>query len=195
MVCGVDNTNFNSEFGESWRKITEIKDEDFGFNSTRIETGKTRFCVRCVLLGKNNQICVIKSEKYGYMQLPGGGIENGESIIDGLKREVREEAGVLIKDIKPMGYVLERREDTQNTHEWDRYVSFVFSASLDKYVGTNYVGDEIGEDFKPIWMEVGDFIAEKQKDAKNKKYSGYFSDKRDLEIVKYYCENDMLVKK
>ena len=57
------------------------------------------------------EFCVVKSEKYGYMQLPGGGIDNGESITDALLRETREETGFLIKDINPIGYTLEKRED------------------------------------------------------------------------------------
>lgn len=72
------------------------------------------------------------------MQLPGGGIDNGESIADALLRETREETGFLIKDINPIGYTLKKREDIHNTHDFNQDISYVFSASPDKEVSTNF---------------------------------------------------------
>ena len=86
----------NEERQVRWQKIAEITDGDFGFNTPKAKSNKFRFNVRLLMQGKNNLICAVKSEKYGYMQLPGGGIENNESIIDALRRETREEAGFLI---------------------------------------------------------------------------------------------------
>ena len=57
----------NEERTIDWYKIAEIKDSDFGFNTPKEKTGKTRFCVRVVLLNDKNEICVVRSEKYGYM--------------------------------------------------------------------------------------------------------------------------------
>ena len=170
-----------------WQKIVEITDADFGFTTPKEKTGKTRFCVRVILPNDKNEICVIKSEKYGYMQLPGGGIDDGENITDALRRETKEETGFLIKDIKPIGYTLEKREDIRNTHDWDQDISYVFSASPDQEVGTNYMDDEIAEGFKPIWIKIDDFIAEQQNnEGKIENYSGCFSNRRDLEIARYY---------
>lgn len=115
-----------------------------------------------MLLNEKQEICVIKSEKYGYMQLPGGGIEKDESILDGLERETCEETGFLIKDIKPLGFTVEKREDIRNTHEFDQDISYVFSALPDKEIGTNYMDDEIAEGFKPIWISLDDFIPEQE---------------------------------
>ncbi len=170
-----------------WRLIAEISDGDFGFDNPKpVKGDKIRFNVRCVLKNDKGEICVIKSEKYGYVQIPGGGINDEETITDALRREIQEEAGFLITDIEPIGYVLEKREDAQNHHDWNKAVSYVFSASLGKEVGTNYTEDENADDFRPIWMTLDQFIAEKE-ELKNKanSYSGYFSDKRDLEIAKF----------
>ena len=47
--------------------------------------------------------------------------------------------------------------------------------------------DEIAEGFKPIWIKLEDFIAEqKSNEGKIGSYSGCFSNKRDLEIAKYF---------
>ena len=107
----------DSERKENWLKIVEISDADFGFTTPKEKTGKTRFCVRALLSNDKSEVCVIKSEKYGYMQLPGGGIEDGESIAEALRRETGEETGWLIKNIKPIGYTVEKREDIRNTHD------------------------------------------------------------------------------
>ena len=171
-----------------WRLIAEISDDDFGFDNPKPTKGnKIRFNVRCVLKNDKGEICVIKSEKYGYVQIPGGGINDEETITDALRREIQEEAGFLIINIEPIGYILEKREDAQNHHDWNKAISYVFSASLGKEVGTNYAEDESVDDFRPIWMTLDQFIAEKE-ELKNKanSYSGYFSDKRDLEIAKFF---------
>ena len=170
-----------------WREIAEITDNDFGFNTPKEKTNEIRFCVRVLLFNDKDEICVVKSEKYGYMQLPGGGIENRESIIGALCRETEEETGFLIKDIGPIGFTLERREDIRNTHSWGRDISYVFKALPSKEVGTNYMEDEIDEGFKPIWIRLEDFITEQEKnEGKIESYSGCFSNRRDLEIARYF---------
>lgn len=170
-----------------WQKIVEIKDADFGFTDPKEKTGKTRFCVRILLLNDNNEFCVIKSEKHGYMQLPGGGIDDRESIKDALRRETEEETGFVVKDINPLGYVLEKRQDIRNTHDDDQYISYAFSAFPEKEIGTNYTEDEIAEGFKPTWIKLEDFIAEHENnEGKVNGYSGCFSNRRDLEIAKYF---------
>ena len=171
-----------------WRLITKISDDDFGFDNPKpIKGNKTKYNVRCVLKNTNGEICIVKAEKYGYIQIPGGGINDEESIIDALRREVQEETGFLIVNIEPIGYILENRGDIQNSHDWSRAISYVFSASPGKEVGTNYTEDESADRFRPIWMPLDHFITEKEK-LKNKdnSYSGYFSDKRDLEIAKFF---------
>ena len=171
----------------SWQQITEISDRDFGFNMPKEKTDKIRFCVRVLLFNDKDEICVVKSEKYGYMQLPGGGIEDGESIIKALCRETEEETGFLIKDIEPVGFTLERREDDRNTHSWGRDISYVFKVLPSKEVGTNYTEDEIDEGFKPIWVRLEDFIAEQESnEGKMESYSRCFSNRRDLLIAKYF---------
>ena len=121
------------------------------------------------------------------MQIPGGGIGDKETIIDALRREVQEETGFLISKIKAIGYVLERREDIRNSHDWNRVITYAFSASVEKEVGTNYTKDENADGFKPVWMTIDEFISEKEKlKESTSSYSGCFSDRRDLEIIKYF---------
>ena len=158
-----------------------------GKYTPRAKNDKVKYNVRLLIQRGDNLICVVKSEKYGYMQLPGGGIENCESIMDALRREAREETGFLINDIRPVGYIVEKREDIRNSHDWNQAISFVFSALSGKEVGINYTEDEIAEGFKPMWIKLEDFIVEQEKnEGKKESYSGCFSNKRDLEIAKFF---------
>ena len=184
-----------SEKNNKWQQIAEVSDNDFGFNTPKEKTDKVRFCVRVLLFNDDGKICVVKSEKYGYMQLPGGGIESGESIAEALRRETEEETGFLIKDIEPVGFTLERREDVRNTHPWGRDISYVFKASPSEEVGTNYMEDEVAEGFRPTWISLDDFIAEQEhNEGKIESYSGCFSNRRDLEIAKYFKTHAGLAK-
>ena len=170
----------------NWQKIAEINDKDLGFNDPREYPGSTRFCVRIALTNENDEICVVKSEKYGYMQLPGGGIEDGENITEALRRETEEETGWLIDNIEPIGYTIEHRHDKQNTRPWGENISFVFKATPSKQVGTKYMPDEIEEGFIPTWIKIEKFLAKKEKDiGKIHKYSGSFANMRDYNIAKY----------
>lgn len=170
----------------NWQKIAEVTDADFGFNTPRKKTSEIRFCVRVLLENEEGKFCVVKSEKYGYFQLPGGGVEESESITEALRRETEEETGWLIKDIEPVGYTFEKRKDVRNTHSWDQSISYVFRAKPDRQVGVKYMEDEIAEGFAPAWMELDEIISELEKGEGNiDSYSGCFSNRRDLSIVKF----------
>lgn len=179
-----------------WPKIAEISDADLGFNNLKENAepekspSATRFCVRVLLLNDNGEICVIKSMKYGYMQLPGGGIENSETIEEALRRETEEEAGYAIKNIEPLGLLVENRQDKQNRYPWSKAISYVFTASPGEHAETHYTKAESSEDFAPIWIKLEDFIAEQEwNEGKKKSYTGAFANRRDLLIAQFHKNN------
>lgn len=56
-----------------------------------------------LIVNEKNQVLLVKElkkESYGKLNLPGGHLEFGEKIIDGVIRETIEEVGI---DIKPNG--------------------------------------------------------------------------------------------
>ncbi len=59
------------------------------------------------IIQSGNTIAMIHSRKYDYYKFPGGGIEEGETHLQTLIREVREESGLVVipKSVKEFGYV------------------------------------------------------------------------------------------
>ena len=49
------------------------------------------------VVNSENQVLLLKSPRYGDWEFPGGQIEEGETIPQGLEREVYEETGVVVK--------------------------------------------------------------------------------------------------
>ena len=179
------------EKNADWNFIAKITDQDLGFDIEEKITDKCRFNTRLVLKRPDDgKICLIESAKYGYHQIPGGGIDDGESIDVGLKREAREETGFELDNITPQGVKTEYRNGSK--YEWVRAVSFCNVAEPAKEVGTEYMEDEIEEGFEPVWKTLDEAITifEKEdaelKNNPDRSYSGSFSTRRDLEILKYY---------
>ncbi len=71
---------------------------------------KTRPSARAIIM-RDGKAALIHSLKYDYYKFPGGGIEAGESHLQTLIREVREEAGLNIipESVKEFGSVLRRQ--------------------------------------------------------------------------------------
>ena len=90
---------------------------------------------------KDDKIALIKKARGGYigkLDLPGGGMEYGESAIETLKRELMEEAGVLVKrahllDVVTYTFKWQMEEDViENLH----------------HIGILYVIDEFENELK-----------------------------------------------
>jgi len=68
---------------------------------------KQRVAAKAVIVNKHNEVLVLRksqddvrhANKSGRYNLPGGKIEPGESLVDGLFREVKEEVGLILKNI------------------------------------------------------------------------------------------------
>ncbi len=59
------------------------------------------------IIARDHKAAMIHSLKYNYYKFPGGGIESGESNVDAMIRETREEAGLVVipESVREFGYV------------------------------------------------------------------------------------------
>lgn len=102
--------------------------EDFGFAlSGDKKNYSNRRSIYVLLFNDENKIASIKYRKeVGHMYpLPGGGVNEGEEWEEGLIREVKEEIGCIIKDIKPVGSF-----DSYDNRTMRCFQSIICTASL-----------------------------------------------------------------
>ena len=87
-----------------------------------------------------------------HFETPGGGVENDESNIEALRREIKEEVGYTIKNIIELGYISNQYNLINRVDEATYYIAFI-----DEYVGTNYQEEE-NKLFKGIqWFPLKDY--------------------------------------
>ena len=172
----------NQQILATWPKIAEISDSDLGFTKDQ-DNPHIRYTVRVLALNDQGQICFVKSEKYQYLQILGGGIDPGETIEQAAHREIAEEGGIKITNLQPIGYVTEHRQNHRNHHDWGHSVSFVFAAQATDFIGTHYMPDEIAEGFHPVWLNLTQAIKEFTT-YDNRHYGGAFSVRRDSAILR-----------
>ena len=107
-------------------------------------TERVELAVLC-LIEDDNKILLqnrVKEDWRGYT-LPGGHVEKGESFVDAVKREIKEETGLVIKKPKLVGV-------KQFPIEHGRYVVFLFKTN--KFAGTI----ESSLEGKMEWIEYND---------------------------------------
>ncbi|HOP12174.1 MAG TPA: 8-oxo-dGTP diphosphatase [Oscillospiraceae bacterium] len=74
---------------------------------------------------------------------PGGHLEDGESAVDCAKREVKEETGLTVENLKSCGII-----HWSNNQTFDRYLVFLFKT-------TNYNGELVDcDEGKNFWVSL-----------------------------------------
>lgn len=80
--------------------LTTLSNEEMSIPS--IEKGKTTSAFCFIFEGKQIILLEHSNSKRGY-DIPGGHLENNETALEAMEREVLEEVGCLIKNIEPVG--------------------------------------------------------------------------------------------
>ena len=91
----------------------------------------TRIIVAALVRNKSGELLFCKMPENrgvfpGQWGFPGGGIEKGETMTDGLRRELREEIGIEVENINPL-FFKDGRHTKTNTDgtETDLYMIFL----------------------------------------------------------------------
>ncbi|MBQ8611853.1 MAG: NUDIX domain-containing protein [Oscillospiraceae bacterium] len=109
----------------SMNQICTITDKDI-IGSEGLSNARPRITARAIVKNTQNNYAVMYSQEFGLYSLPGGGVEDGESIEDAVRREIDEETGVNILALEPLGYVEENRAHCDYTQ-----ISYYFIVTTD----------------------------------------------------------------
>lgn len=137
------------------RLLAKYKDDQFP--KTKID--HTRKTVRAIVFNSNNQIAIhhlLKDDIFGhrdYYETPGGGVKKNERLIDALKREMSEELGVTIKDIKPIGRVMDYFNLVKQRNN-----IFYYLCRVDKVGEKHYDIEESTLIEKTLWLDIDSII-------------------------------------
>ena len=107
--------------------LMTLRDKDIFPDATDISgvVWKDRPTGKIVLFDENNHVALLGNKVNDFFLLPGGGIESDESVLDGTKRECREETGCEIEITETLGMTEDFR-----TRDSKHCISFGYSAKI-----------------------------------------------------------------
>jgi 8-oxo-dGTP pyrophosphatase MutT (NUDIX family) len=123
--------------------------------------GKTiyRTAVRGVML-RGRSLLMIYSSNVGDYKFPGGGVSQGETHAQALRREIHEECGTSITSIgREIGAVIEYSIAMENKFDVFKMTSYYYLCDVEDGLGTQKLDDyeqELG--FKPVWIDIDQAI-------------------------------------
>ena len=130
LLFSLDKKNYN----ESWPKYE-------------------RPSVRGVIIS-DGKVAMVHSLKYDYYKFPGGGIDQGESHLSGLIREVKEESGLIVipHSVKELGNVI--RAEAGKGEEIFYQENFYYLCHVEDTTELQDLDDyEADEHFTLEWIE------------------------------------------
>lgn len=84
---------------------------DFENTGTSTAGFMERTAVRAVLTDESGMIALMHTKRDGFYNLPGGGVEEGETLMDALVRECKEETGYNVEILRELGSIVEIRKE------------------------------------------------------------------------------------
>lgn len=170
----------------------EISNKDFGLEETPLLNPRKRQGARGIIINSEGKIAIFNKRAKNEFKLPGGGVEPGENKIEAFKREVMEEAGCEIHNIRFLGTI----KEIQNSDNY-RQLSFVFVANVLKDLGKlSLTEKERDEAATLIWLEPKEALEKMEQclgELKASKYDNVYRSgfmvKRDIYILKEFLKD------
>lgn len=129
--------------------ILRLDQHEMGLReSSDSEIVKVREAARAVLVDSIGRVGIMFFTTTGSYKLAGGGVDEGEPVVDALHREVCEETGYTITDIRELGIVEEQRYFC-GIHQ----KSYCYLARTDEFVGTNLTAGEEAGGMELRWVD------------------------------------------
>lgn len=140
---------------------------------------RVRSAVRAVVLDLNNNVAVIHATKPNFHEIPGGGVEDGESFEETVIRECKEEIGCDVVIEKEIGVITEYRKEENLTKN-----SYCYLARVQGEKGEiNPMEDELELGMEIRWVSIDEAERLIQEYRKEPSYKAAFSIKRDVALL------------
>ena len=145
-----------------------------------------RFVVRALI--EKDGLFAMQQGKRGEYKIPGGGMDEGESVVDALMREVKEATGLVIisETMKELGQITEIRRDIFD--ENIKYIahSMHYACEVEvEMVEPSMTESEKEKGYHLVWVDL-DTIIETNTNLMTEKWQF-----RDVEFLKWYKANYM----
>lgn len=122
----------------------------------KINSLPKRKSTRAIIQNEEGEVALLYSNKFNYHEIPGGTVDQDESIKEGMIRECIEETGCEIEIIKELGLVTGLRPEGES-YELNEVYGY-----LAKKVGNtreaDFDEDEIEEGFELVWKSIDESI-------------------------------------
>lgn len=114
-------------------------------NLLKEEINETVIRVKGLLINSHDEILLGYSNKT--YQFPGGHLENNESLIEGLKREIKEETGIVLDNdnYKPFMKITYYNKNYRNTNNNRENIIYYYEIRTDKEPDINNTNLDINE--------------------------------------------------
>ena len=156
------------------KRIRKITDKDI-IGTDGMSLAKPRLTARAFLFDENGKVAVMYCKKFSIHCIPGGGIEEGETKIEAVKRELLEETGCECEIKCELGYVYENRGHCDYTT-----VSYYYAANVTRNHGKTYLTNkEIANGISVEWYNLKDALRI-IKGANHRNLQRKFVQRRDL---------------
>lgn len=147
-------------------------------SDAEVQMMSIREAARCVIFDTDGNVALVHFSRHDFYKIPGGGIDEGEEVLDALKRECLEEAGVNIEDIIPIGTVTEIKKE-QNKKQ----VSYCYKANVSgEKKEPTMTHEENGAGASLQWLPLAQAVQKLQKSG-FKNLGGKYIYQRELAIL------------
>ncbi|WP_409683484.1 NUDIX hydrolase [Paracoccus sp. (in: a-proteobacteria)] len=140
----------------------------------------TRRAARGIVL-RERSILLLFTDRYNDFSFPGGGVAEGEGLIDGLCRELEEETGASnVRVQRNYGYIEELRPHWQPGFDLMNMTSHFFFCDIDPELRATKMEDyEKANGMRPVWVNLEEAIAHNRGVMQRREASMGFSIRRE----------------